>query len=128
VDACSLPPFGIEDESESKETDDLPMVQWDRGRWDFVKKDLVDAKEYILRKDARVVLTGDENEAKAAEDDDDDAGRLMSHLFTKKLDIILRLIEINKAIAPVRASLRKQIEEKKEGKPQITQAELKELL
>jgi hypothetical protein len=127
-DVCPLPPFGVEDESEKKEIDDLPMVRWDRDRWDFLKKDLEVCKEHILRKDATMVLTGDADEAKSAQDNRKDPGRSISQLFKKKLDKILRFIEINKAIAPVRASLRKQIEEKKEGKPQITQAELKELL
>jgi hypothetical protein len=103
------------------------MVRWDRDRWDLLKLDLVDIQEYIVRKDATVLLTGDPDEAKAAEDDDD-AGRLMSHLFTKRLDVVVRAIEVNKAIAPVRASLQKQIHDGKEGKPQVTKAALKELL
>jgi hypothetical protein len=104
------------------------MVQWGRDRWQILKEDLVDIKGYIVRKDATVLVTGDGDQAKAVEDDDEDAGRWMSHLFTKRLDGVVRLIDMNKAIAPVRASLEKQIEDQREGKPQVTKAALKELL
>jgi hypothetical protein len=104
------------------------MVKWDRDRWQFLKEDLVDIKGYIVRKDATALVTGDADQAKAMEDDEEDAGRWMSHLFTKRLDAVVRTIEVNKAIAPVRASLQKQIEDEKEGKPQVTKAALKELL
>lgn len=104
------------------------MVLWDRDRWDILKQDLVDIKEYIVRKDATVLLTGNADQAKAVEDDDEDEGRLMSHLFTKKLDVVVRAIEVNKAIAPVRAILQSQIQDEMEGKPQITKAALEELL
>lgn len=124
TDGCSATPYGSEGDTDT----DLPMVQWDRDRWNFFKQDLLDIKEYIVRKDATVLLTGDEEQAKAMEDDDEDAGRLMSHLFTKRLDAVVRLIEVNKAIAPVRASLEKQIADQGEGKPQVTKAVMKELL
>jgi hypothetical protein len=103
------------------------MVRWDRDRWDILKQDLVDIKEYIVRKDATVLLTGDADQAKAVEDDED-AERFTSHLFTKRLDVVVRAIEVNKAIAPVRAYLQKQILDEKEGKAQVTKAALKELL
>jgi hypothetical protein len=124
ADGCSVTPYGAEEDKDK----DTPMVQWERDRWDILKQDLVDIKEYILRKDATVLLTGDADQAKAVEDDDEDAGRLMSHLFTKKLDMVLRAIEVNKAIAPVRVSLQEQIVDQREGKPQVTKAALKELL
>ncbi len=104
------------------------MVQWGRDRWQILKEDLVDIKGYIVRKDATVLVTGDADQAKAVEDDDEDAGRWMPNLFTKRLDGVVRLIDMNNAIAPVRASLEKQIEDQREGKPQVTKAALKELL
>jgi hypothetical protein len=104
------------------------MVQWDRERWQILKQDFMNIRDYIVRKDATVLVTGDAVQAKAVEDDDDHADRAMSHLFTKRVDVVLRAIEVNRAIAPVRASLEKQIKDENEGKPQITKAALKELL
>jgi hypothetical protein len=117
-----MPPY------EAEEGADVPMVQWDRDRWQILKQDLVDIRDYILRKDATVLVTGDAGQAKAVEDDDDHADRAMSHLFTKRLDVVVRIIEVNKAIAPARASLEKQIQDERDGKPQVTKAALKELL
>jgi hypothetical protein len=116
-------PYGTEEEDT-----DLPMVQWSRDRWQILKQDLVDIRDYIVRKDATVLVTGDAGQAKAMADDNDHADRAMSHLFTKRLDVVGRAIEVNKAIAPVRASLEKQIKDEKEGKPQVTKAALKEVL
>jgi hypothetical protein len=45
------------------------------------------------------------------EDDDDHADRAMS--LRKRVDVVLRAIEVNRAIAPVRASLEKQIKDKR---------------
>jgi hypothetical protein len=106
----------------------MPMVLWGRNRWQILKQDLVEIRDYIVRKDATALVTGDAGQAKAVEDDDDHADRAMSHLFTKRLDVVVRAIEVNKAIAPVRASLEKQIKDEREGKPQVTNADLKELL
>jgi hypothetical protein len=125
---CGTPPYGYKVDADQKSTSDIPMVKWDRERWELAREDLIDCSQHLLRKDATIELSGNQHEATLAEDDDEHDGRKLSHFFSNKLDTVLQIIDINMAIAPIRESLQEQMDEEKEGKPKIAKEVLKELV
>ncbi|KAL7557795.1 hypothetical protein ACA910_003840 [Epithemia clementina (nom. ined.)] len=109
VIACGRPPHDS-DIPDGTPKRFQPLYALDRPRWDDLESDLAKVRVLLLRKDATV------NYSSVTDTQDDasevDLGRSKSPLFAGKFDTVVQLIQINKAIAPIRKKLEDQIDAK----------------
>ena len=104
---------GEEEEEEAERSKRFPFLYtYDRQSWEQLELSLKKVRSLLQRKDATVSYSGNAADTRKVNDSnncDPDPGRIRLPVLGKRFDAVIRMIEIHKAVSPIRQRLEDQI-------------------
>lgn len=131
VDSCSSQPYierkGGRKSAKANEENATKLVSWDRDKWSDFEDDLKRVATQLHRQDVKVVLmTDNAEEAEQLADSSVAEGR---ELFLPRLNRVLKMTQMQAAIAPIRTELENHIrKEKATGPPKVSADKVAEFM
>jgi len=131
VSCCSINPYGIDDHNNNEAEDDCnlayskPMIAWTT-----LSSNIKELRGLCVRKDTTTLLKfrlGDEEVEKMKSSNIDESLKKLP-MFREKYHDVMRLLEIQRILAPIRGTLELAAKSGGSGRPQVEMEQLRDLM